>query len=1016
MNLNPCYYISAYTPTLSKGLLSSNLSKAEGKNMTRDPERLIKYLRKALEENSSNKKKEKEEVDSRNGNKRYPKEVRRGGRVTLLDFINRRAESARSSSLQTKNVRRERKDRAKLLEPSRRVESLNKSDKSESIENLQRASLVVGGEVEQTGGQKALELFKKSVNFDEISVPEDLEEKFKPENILGFYVKSAEGYLLDVEYEGRLNKAVALIYDPIKNKIFKVPDRTGHKPYFLTNLTPEEIKERRKNVEKHESFERFDIVVKFDPIKREKVRMTKIVVKDPLAVKALRERFKGDDEGAWEADIKYHHNYLYDLGLIPGMRYKVNKGWEPLDNEVSEDFRKTVMKALDLSEEELNRISHWLPLFERPPPKPCIAAIDIEVYTESEGRVPDPDIADNPVISIAVSRNDGKRKVFLLFRRDLPLGEIFNIDAEIEIYSDEKALLLDFINYISQCPVIVTFNGDNFDLPYLRNRMKRLGLSEWSIGIRPKRDFYSVSWGVHIDLYKLFDIKALQTYAFGNKYREKNLDTIAEALLGEHKVELPDMISHITLGLLAKYNLKDADLTLKLLIHNSYLVWNLIVLLMRISKLGIEDVTRSQVSSWIKSLMYWEHRRRGYLIPRKEDIMKLGGIVRSKAKIKDKRYQGAIVLSPPQGVFFNIVVLDFASLYPSIIRNWNLSYETVNNPYCKDNIKEIPDVGHKVCMSIKGITSEIVGLLRDFRVKIYKKKAKDKSLPEEERLWYNTVQAAMKVYINASYGVFGNESFGFFSLAVAESVTAIGRNTLLDALRKAEELDLHIVYGDTDSLFVWSTNKEAMEKLIDYVREKHGLDLEVDEVLRIVLFSGLKKNYIGITEDGDVIIKGMVGKKSNTPEFIKREFANAVSLLSKMKEPEDVSNVLEDLRKLVKDIYTKLKNREYTLDELAFRISLTKDLKEYTKNTPQHVKAALQLSKHGIVVKKGDIISFVKTKDSIGVRPVRLAKLSDIDISKYMDYVRTAFEQMLLAFGVTWEEISGVNSLQNFFV
>jgi DNA polymerase I len=965
--------------------------------LTRDPEKLIKHLRKAMGVSAN----------ISDNNSKVNKKTR-SKRMTLLDFLNKSNKKTRAESSHgffgNENKRGSEKKEssatskgllAYVTVQEKRPERLEERRTSVTLKNVNMVSSV-------------------HTLFNLIKELDTLKEKFLPERILGTYARSAEGYLLEVEYDGKLNKAVALIYDPTSNKIIKVPDRTGHKPYFLTNLSPEEIKERGKGVEKHNSFERFDVVVKFDPIRREKVKMTKIVVKDPLAVRSLREKFKGEDEGAWEADIKYHHNYIYDLGLIPGMRYKVDTAWKELDNEVSEEFKEETKKALNITDEELKRISYWLPLFEKAPPKPCIAAIDIEVYTENAGRVPDPEVADEPIISIAVSRNDGQKKVFVLYRQGARLNEIPNIDAEVEIYSDEKALLLDFLYYVSECPVIITFNGDSFDLPYIRNRMKRLGISEWAIGIRPRRDYYTVSWGVHIDLYKLFDIKALQTYAFGNRYREKNLDSIAEALIGEKKVELSDTVSHITLDLLIKYNLKDSELTLKLMTYNSYLVWNLIVLLMRISKLGIEDVTRTQVSGWIKSLLYWEHRRRGYLIPRKEDIMKLGGIVRSKAKIKDKRYQGAIVLSPPQGAFFNIVVLDFASLYPSIIRNWNLSYETVDNPYCKGEVKEIPDVGHKVCMSIKGITSEIVGLLRDFRVKIYKRKAKDKNLSEEERLWYDTVQSAMKVYINASYGVFGNESFGFFSLAVAESVTAIGRTTLMDALKKAEELNLHIVYGDTDSLFVWGPRKEAIEELIRYVKEKHGLELEVDKILRIVLFSGLKKNYIGITDDGEVIIKGMVGKKSNTPEFIKKAFVDAVTLLASMREPEDVSRVLEELRRYVKDIYVKLKNREYNLDELAFKMSLTKDLKEYTKSTPQHVKAALQLTKYGVNVRKGDIISFVKTKDGLGVRPVRLAKLSDVDISKYMDYIRTAFEQMLLAFGITWEEISGVSSLQSF--
>lgn len=154
-------------------------------------------------------------------------------------------------------------------------------------------------------------------------------------------------------------------------------------------------------------------------------------------------------------------------------------------------------------------------------------------------------------------------------------------------------MLLQLALDLSACPVLVTFNGDNFDLPYLGNRMIRLGVPEWAVPFKSRRDYTTVSWGVHIDLYKLFDIRALQVYAFGNKYREKNLDAIAEALLGERKIEMPDTVSNVPLDLLVKYNFRDARLTLDLLRGDNYLVWNLIVLLMRISKMGIEDVTRS---------------------------------------------------------------------------------------------------------------------------------------------------------------------------------------------------------------------------------------------------------------------------------------------------------------------------------------------------------------------------------------------------------------------------------------
>lgn len=831
-------------------------------------------------------------------------------------------------------------------------------------------------------------------------------------------VEEAEGYVLDVKYDGNVRKAVLYVYSDSKGLV-RWYDRTNHVPYFLARASPEDLGDPELGITKHESFTGFSIVDKFDPLTRRRVRLTRINVSDPLAVRDLRSRLEKKGIPYYEADIRYHHNYVYDRQIIPALPHRLADRVERLESRVDAETVRKVEEAFKSEPEEvIERAIAWVPIFEEAPPSPPRIAFDIEVYTPFESELPDPERALFPVISIAVADNGGKRKVYLLDRPDLEgrldPSRLAGDSVEVEIYDNERDMILDALKTILSYPIVVSFNGDNFDLPYLYNRLLVLGYEPSLLPFEFRQDAVSFRNNLHVDLYKLFDIRALQVYAFGNAYREKNLDTIAEALLGKKKVSLEKPISELDIQTLVEYNATDAALTIELTTYANNLVWNLLVLLMRISKLGLEDVTRTQVSGWIKSLMHWEHRKRGYLIPRRDEIDKLSGQARSTAIIKDKKYQGAIVLKPPQGVFFNILVLDFASLYPSIIKNWNLSYETVNNPYCKGRRVEVPEVGHTVCMDIKGITSEIVGLMRDFRVKIYKKRAKDKSLDEVLRLWYNTVQAAMKVYINASYGVFGNETFNYYSLAVAESVTAIGRTVLKQTLRRARELDLMILYGDTDSLFLWDPPRSKLDDIIGYVKEKFGLDLEIDKEFKLGLFSGLKKNYIGVGKDGSVTIKGMVGKKSNTPEFLKNEFASATRILTRVDNPEDLLDAIDDMREHIMGILRKLRKKHYMLDELAIKVMLSKDPKDYKKNTPQHVKAALLLKKYGIRVTKGTVVTYVKTKDSLGVRPVKLAKLSEVDTTKYTELVRTAFEQMLASLGLSWERVSGQKKLFQF--
>ncbi len=824
-----------------------------------------------------------------------------------------------------------------------------------------------------------------------------------------FYVDSARGYLLEVRYEGDLARAVALIFDPEQGKVLKWADKLGHKPYFLTDM-PIEGDDGRPPVDLtgHKSFSNLALVTKRDPISNREIKLTKVVVEDPLAVRTLRKALADRGFKVWEADIKYFLNYIYDLQLIPGMPYEVSNSWRPLSWKSGKDLEELIERSFA---DDLKQLAlEWAPIFEEPSPRAPRVAVDIEVIAPGEGHFPDPARADMPVMSVSLVDDGGRREVLLLARDAAEFTSRNDVQAEVELFDSERALLLEALRRISRYSVIVTFNGDNFDLPYIYNRLLNLGVNPDDIPIVFLQDYVTFRRALHLDLHRLFDIKALQTYAYGNKYREKSLEAVAEALLGQSKRELAQFINYVSLDELAAYNLQDAVLTMGLVTYSNDLTWNLLILLMRISRMGLEEVSRSQVSAWIRSTLYWEHRKRGLLIPSPDDIASMGSQApRSVAIIKDKKYRGAIVLQPPQGVFFNVVVLDFASLYPSVIRNWNLSYETVNNPYCQKYV-EAPEVGHRICTDRKGISSQLVGLLRDFRVKVYKRKVKDRGLSEAERVWYDTVQAAMKVYINASYGVFGNEGFALYSLPVAESVTAIGRAVLLDTLRKAAELNLHILYGDTDSLFIWDPPKESLDEIVKYVQTANGLDLEVDKTFRLVLFSGLKKNYVGF-EDGNFVIKGMLAKKSNTPEFIKAETSEVMKILASMRGPEDLEKTLDALREKVQEIYNRLRRKEYTLDQLAIEVMLSKDPSEYKKNTPQHVKAALLLMKEGIQVTRGDIISFVKTKDKLGVKPVRLARLTDVDTNKYLEYVRSAFEQFLMAFGVKWDELAGVRKL-----
>ncbi|MEM0006602.1 MAG: DNA-directed DNA polymerase I, partial [Ignisphaera sp.] len=817
--------------------------------------------------------------------------------------------------------------------------------------------------------------------------------------------KVDNAYLMQIEYDGELKKAVLIFYNSNTHELVYWYDKTGHKPYFLTDIPPDKVN-KIGEITRHSSFESVEIVEKFDPLNSTKRLLTKIVTKDPVAVRTLRTKVPI----AWEANIRYHINYIYDRQLIPGLPYTIygDRIVEIYDVDI-ESLRESIVKMLALPPESSDIAIHFAKLFESKWFTPKRIAVDIEVYTPFEGRVPSPDIAEYPIISIALASNDNIKKVFVLFRENLKILKDVVCDADIEIYDNEYGMMIDFLSIILQYPIIVSFNGDNFDIRYLYVRMFKLGIPKELIGIKVKKvlkggkiEFEAkFSRALHVDLYKFFSNKAIQIYAFEGRYKEANLDSIAQALLGIGKVQLDDELGKIDLAMLAHYNFRDAEVTLQLTTFSEELVWKLMLLLMRISKLGLEDVCRSTVSVWIKNLFYWEHRRRGYLIPRQEDIQSLKGKKVTEAIIKGKKYAGAIVIEPPQGLFFNVIVLDFASLYPSIMKQWNLSYETIDpdETLCNkvnDIIDEANNVLHKVCLDKPGLTAEIVGMLRDFRVKIYKKKSKDKNISEILRSWYDTVQRAMKVFINAAYGVFGADTFPLYAPSVAESVTALGRRIITSTIRKAEELGLRVLYGDTDSLFIWNPEQSKLEELKKWVEETFGLELEMDKRYKFVAFA-LKKNYVGVTPNNEVDIKGMMGKKRNTPDFIKNLFVEILKKMTSIEEPEDAFKIINSVKDDLEKYYLLLKYKLLTLDEVAFHMGLSKPLSEYKKTTPQHVKAALMLQRYNVNISPGDVITFVKVKSKDGVKPIQLAKISEIDTQKYLEAMVSTLEQLFTA-------------------
>jgi len=822
--------------------------------------------------------------------------------------------------------------------------------------------------------------------------------------------------LISANYNNQQKAVVLKFYDPLSHKIVLWTDKTGHKPYCFSKMSPAELdflSERSDVISIKE-------VTKTDPLEDKTITVSKILVSDPLAIggtqtdKSIRNIVE-----AWEADIKYYENYLYDNSLIVGKYYKIeNDKLTPHDFKISDETRLSLKSMLwdklgDLNipdhEQFMRNVSDWADLLNQPIPKLRRISLDIEVESEEKNRLPDAKTAEGRITAVGFESSDKLKQVFVLRRNDTSEGSNdLAPDIKVRFYDEdnEKGMIEDVFKLIEDYPLLITYNGDGFDLPYLYNRADKLGIDKNTNPLYMMRDSATLKKGVHLDLYRTLSNRAFQIYAFGQKYTDFSLNSVSKGLLNEQKLDYGVEIDKMTLYQIGKYCQNDAYLTYKLTSFNNDLLMNLLVVISRIGRMPIDDISRMGVSQWIRSLLYYEHRKNNMLIPRREEIDKRSTEVTNDAIIKDKKYRGGLVVEPKEGIHFDVTVMDFASLYPSIIKVKNLSYETVRCSHieCKKNI--IPQTNHWVCTKKNGLTSVLIGSLRDLRVNYYKNMAKNQNLTNEERQLYTVVSQALKVILNASYGVMGAQIFPLYFLPAAEATTATGRHIILDTIEKCRESNVEVLYGDTDSLFVKNPTEQQIQTIINQAKNAHGVELEVEKEYRYVVLSDRKKNYLGVTKNGKVDVKGLTGKKSHTPAFIKSLFYDLLDILAEVKTIDEFGKAKSKISSKIAECSRKIQAKEIPLSELAFNVMLSKSLNEYTKTIPQHIRAAKQLESVR-EIKKGDRISYVKIINKPGVRPVEMAKQSEIDSSKYMEFMQSTLDQITSSMNMDFDTIIG---------
>jgi DNA polymerase I len=361
------------------------------------------------------------------------------------------------------------------------------------------------------------------------------------------------------------------------------------------------------------------------------------------------------------------------------------------------------------------------------------------------------------------------------------------------------------------------------------------------------------------------------------------------------------------------------------------------------------------------------------------------------------------VLQPKPGLHESVAVLDFKSMYPSLMIAYNISpdtYVSPKEPIPASGVNESPEVRHRFRKEPPGFYKEVLIYLIKARDGIRPKMIKLKPGSLEYRV-LDARQKAVKIITNASYGYAGWTGARWYVKPVAEAAAAWGRYTILTAIEMAEKAGLEVVYGDTDSIFM-KNEPEKIEKLSEEIEEKLGLETKPDKIYLRIFFTEAKKRYAGLLPDGRLDIVGLEVVRGDWATIAKTVQEKVLEIILKEQSPKKATDFVHQF------IYD-LRQKRVPYRDLVIWKTLTKPAEEYEVKA-SHVEAAKMLRNKGWELAVGDKIGFVVVTGTgrlyERVKPYMLASHDEVDIDYYVTkQIVPAAARILESFGTTEEQL-----------
>jgi len=734
----------------------------------------------------------------------------------------------------------------------------------------------------------------------------------------------------------------------------------NYEPYFYLlpkdDQDPGKLREKLETETPHPSIERASIENK--KLLADDRIVLKVFCKDPASLeKAAKEAVKKlGAAGSFEEKLRHSTRYQNDYGIKPCQWYEVDtdrSSINPADYSVAEILLAT---------------NHPVATSTEQPPKLRVLAFAVLAVSKTGSPTP---LLD-PVRLIVWRTEDGGKGV---------------LQSNSE---SDKEVLEKFGKELTEVnpDIVLSFGGTTVHWPYLVKRAHETNarLTIGRDGGVPHQSLYghySITGRANIDLLDFAeDLYAVKNKNLENVAKYLGIKTSARTIIDE-----TEYFHYWSKGDLRKVLVRLIEEQVETLLKIGHEALDYVMQLCALSGLPPDQVIAAAVGFRVDNYLMMETHALGQLIPNKEE-----GLVIP--------YRGAIVLQPQVGLYDNVASLDFSSMYPSLMIKYNISPDTLVQGDNSEDTFEAPEVHHRFRKTPDGFYRIALTKLIQAR-KATKEELKRIARDDPRYPLLKAREKAVKVMTNAVYGYAGWSGARWYSREVAESAAALGRETINESISMAKDLGLRVLYGDTDSLFV-NYNEKLVQEFLSAVGKKLGLEINLSEVYRRIIFTEAKKKYAGLRQDGQIDIVGLEAVRGDWSSLA-RDVQNKV--LELVLQDANPSRAVAYVRELTKD----LKSAKLPLSSYLIWKTLTRPVDEYEVNAP-HVEAAKKMVKDGWSIGAGDKVGFVMTN-----RPGKLFQkaephykvtLEQIDYDYYVqNQIIPAAARILVVLGVTEDQL-----------